>query len=77
MAHRTIDGQPRTSRRDRTYDHTPLPTMADKLLFILTYFTQISFFGLLASCEYTLTCLPSSHSRNIFGSVANFRVETM
>jgi len=37
---RTIDGQPRTSRRDRAYDHCPLPTMADKLLFILTYLKQ-------------------------------------
>jgi hypothetical protein len=33
---RTIDGQPRTSRRDSAYDNCPLPTMADKLLFILT-----------------------------------------
>jgi hypothetical protein len=40
MAHHTIDGQPRTSRRDRTDDHTPLPTMADRLLFILTSFTR-------------------------------------
>jgi Helix-turn-helix of DDE superfamily endonuclease len=34
---RPIDGQPRTSRRDSPYDNCPLPTMADKLLFILTY----------------------------------------
>src|SRR5918992_2328965 len=33
----TIDGQPRTSRRYSTYDTCPLPAMADKLLFILTY----------------------------------------
>jgi hypothetical protein len=33
---RTIDGQPRSSRRDSAYDHSPLPTMADKRLFILT-----------------------------------------
>lgn len=33
---RTIDGHPRTSRRDRTYDTCPLPTMADQQLFILT-----------------------------------------
>jgi hypothetical protein len=33
---RTIDGQPRTSRRYSAYDHCPLPTLADKLLFILT-----------------------------------------
>ena len=37
---RTIDGHPRTSRRDRAYDNCPLPTMADKLLFLLTYVTQ-------------------------------------
>jgi truncated hemoglobin YjbI len=37
---RTIDGQPRTSRRDSAYDNCPLPTMADKLLFILTYLKQ-------------------------------------
>ena len=37
MQDRTIDGQPRTSRRYSTYDTCPLPTMADKLLFILTY----------------------------------------
>ena len=33
----TIDGQPRTSRRESPYDTSPVPTMADKLLFILTY----------------------------------------
>jgi truncated hemoglobin YjbI len=37
---RTIDGQPRTSRRYCAYDNCPLPTMADKLLFILTYVKQ-------------------------------------
>ena len=37
---RTIDGQPRTSRRYRTYKTCPLPTVADKLLFILTYVKQ-------------------------------------
>ena len=36
----TIDGQPRTSRRYTTYATCPLPTMADKLLFILTYLKQ-------------------------------------
>ena len=40
MADHTIDGQPRTSRRYSTYDTSPLPTMADKLLFILTYLKQ-------------------------------------
>jgi hypothetical protein len=37
---RTIDGQPRTSRRYSAYDTCPLPTMADKLLFMLTYLKQ-------------------------------------
>src|SRR5918997_4914870 len=40
MQARTIDGQPRTSRRYSTYGTCPLPTMADKLLFILTYVKQ-------------------------------------
>ncbi len=40
MPDRTIDGQPRTSRRYSTYGTCPLPTMADKLLFILTYLKQ-------------------------------------
>jgi hypothetical protein len=33
---RTINGQPRTSCCYRPYDNCPLPTIADKLLFILT-----------------------------------------
>jgi hypothetical protein len=37
---RTIDGQPRTSRRYSAYDHCPLPTRADKLLVILTSVKQ-------------------------------------
>jgi hypothetical protein len=37
---RTIDGPPRTSRRYRTYGTCPLPTSADKRLFMLTYVTQ-------------------------------------
>jgi Helix-turn-helix of DDE superfamily endonuclease len=40
MQDRTIDGQPRTSRRYSTYATCPLPTTADKLLFILTYLKQ-------------------------------------
>jgi Helix-turn-helix of DDE superfamily endonuclease len=40
MQGRTIDGQPRTSRRYTTYNTCPLPTTADKLLFILTYLKQ-------------------------------------
>jgi hypothetical protein len=40
MQDHTIDGQPRTSRRYSTYDTCPLPTMSDKLLFILTYVKQ-------------------------------------
>jgi hypothetical protein len=35
LQHRTIDGQPRTSRRYSSYATCPLPTIADKLLFIL------------------------------------------
>jgi Helix-turn-helix of DDE superfamily endonuclease len=37
---RTIDGQPRTSRRYRAYDTCPLPTMADKRLFMLSDLKQ-------------------------------------
>jgi Helix-turn-helix of DDE superfamily endonuclease len=37
---RTSDGQPRTSRRYRPYHHCPLPTTADKQLFMLTYVKQ-------------------------------------
>jgi hypothetical protein len=40
MADHPLDGQPRTSRRYRSYDTSPLPTMADKLLFMLTYRKQ-------------------------------------
>jgi hypothetical protein len=40
LQNRTIDGQPRTSRRDSAYDNCPLPTIADKLLFILTSVKQ-------------------------------------
>ena len=40
MRDHTLDGQPRTSRSYRTYENCPLPTMADKLLFILTYVKQ-------------------------------------
>ena len=40
MADHTLDGQPRTSRRYSSYETSPLPTMADKLLFILTYLKQ-------------------------------------
>ena len=40
MEDHTIDGQPRTHRRYSTYDTSPLPTMAEKLLFILTYLKQ-------------------------------------
>src|SRR5262245_38074144 len=36
LATRTIEGQPRTSRRYRAYVNGPLPTMADKLRFILS-----------------------------------------
>jgi Helix-turn-helix of DDE superfamily endonuclease len=40
MQAHTIDGQPRTVRRCRTSDTCPFPTIADKLLFILTYLKQ-------------------------------------
>src|SRR5438128_8152060 len=40
MQDRTIDGQPRTSRRFSTSDTCTPPTMADKLLFNLTYVKQ-------------------------------------
>jgi hypothetical protein len=40
MHDRMIDGQPCTSRRYSAYDNGPLPTMADKRLFILTYLKQ-------------------------------------
>jgi hypothetical protein len=40
MEDHTLDGHPRTSRRYSTYETSPLPTMADKLLFILTYVQQ-------------------------------------
>jgi hypothetical protein len=37
MQAHTIDGPPRTVRRYSPYDTYPLPTMADKLLFIRVY----------------------------------------
>src|SRR5262244_2437588 len=37
MAPWRFDGKPRTGRRYATYKHCPLPTPADRLLFILTY----------------------------------------
>jgi len=36
MATRTVDGHPRTSRRYSAYVNCPLPTMAEKLLFMLS-----------------------------------------
>ena len=42
MEDHTLDGHPRTSRRYSTYATSPLPMMADKLLFILTYVKQHS-----------------------------------
>jgi hypothetical protein len=38
--HRPIDGQPRTRRRYRAYDHRPVPTRADQWLLILTSVQQ-------------------------------------
>jgi Helix-turn-helix of DDE superfamily endonuclease len=40
MEDHTLDGHPRMSRRYSTYETSPLPTMADKLLFILTSVKQ-------------------------------------
>jgi hypothetical protein len=40
MHDHTIDGQPHTVRHYWTYDTCPFPTIADKLLFILTYVKQ-------------------------------------
>jgi hypothetical protein len=40
MQAHTLDGQPPTVRRDRTYDTCPLPTTADTRLLILTYLKQ-------------------------------------
>jgi hypothetical protein len=58
MQDRTIDGQPRTSRRYSTYETCPLPTMADKLLFILTYFKQ----NLLQEIQGQLFGMSQSHA---------------
>jgi hypothetical protein len=40
MRDRTSDGQPRTSRRSSTYGTGPVLTIADTLLFMLTYVKQ-------------------------------------
>ena len=40
MHDRTIDGQPRTSRRSSTSGTCPLPTIEDKRLFMLTHLKQ-------------------------------------
>ena len=37
MRDRTIDGQPRTSRRYSTYGPCLLPTIADRLICMVTY----------------------------------------
>jgi len=39
-ADHTIDGQPRTSRRDSSYETSPVPTMADQWRFMLTSLKQ-------------------------------------
>jgi len=36
----TLDGKPRTERRYSDYKSSPLPTIEDKLLFILIYLKQ-------------------------------------
>src|SRR5687767_13813367 len=40
MPEHTIDGHPRTSRRYRTYETSPVPLMADKWFCMLTYLKQ-------------------------------------
>jgi hypothetical protein len=40
LQHHTRESPPRTSRRYRASDHGPLPTIADKRLFLLTSWTQ-------------------------------------
>ncbi len=40
MQHYTIDGLPRLNRRYTPYKNSPLPTMEDKLLFILAHMKQ-------------------------------------
>ena len=40
MEDHTLDGQPRTTRRDRTYDPSPLPTRAGTWRFLLTSLPQ-------------------------------------
>jgi hypothetical protein len=36
----TVSGKPRRARRYSTYKNPPLPTLSDKLLFILIYLKQ-------------------------------------
>src|SRR5918911_3084997 len=40
MRQTTIDGFPRSNRRSVTYKNSPLPTIEDKLLFILVHMKQ-------------------------------------
>ncbi len=40
-----LDGKPRTDRAYRTYANCPLPTPADRLLFILAYVLSRDFVG--------------------------------
>ena len=40
MHQTTIDGFPRSNRRSVTYKNSPLPTIEDKLLFILVHMKQ-------------------------------------
>src|SRR5918992_5524661 len=42
MAHGRLDGKPRPARRYTTYQNCPLPTPADRLLFILVYLKTYS-----------------------------------
>lgn len=60
VAHYRLDGQKRTKRRYSEYKNSPLPTIADKLLFILIYLKQ----GGLQEAQATLFDMhqPNAHT---------------
>ena len=78
MHDRTIDGQPRTSRRYSTYGTCPLPTIADKRLFILTYLKQnpiargarTALWDVAVKCEHMDSLTPSRVESGVSGSRA-------
>jgi hypothetical protein len=66
MRTRTIDGQPRTSRRYSAYVNCPLPTMADKLLVILSYvkhqpIQELQGHSTVVICHGRVSMLPLGH----------------